>query len=821
MRTPASTYRLQITPEFTFDQAADQIDYVRDLGADWLYLSPVLQATEGSAHGYDVVDPTTIDQARGGREGFDRLCRQAHEAGLGVLVDIVPNHQGVAAADQNPWWWSVLREGRESSYADAFDIDWAACEGTVMIPVLGDDTAADGTPVPGCSEQALGQLTVTFKGHEPVLKYWENVYPVAEGTYTVGTDGTIVDDPADVHQRQHYRLVNWRLGDRALNYRRFFTVTTLAGVRVEDPHVFTQSHQEIKRWFDQGLVDGLRVDHPDGLREPGGYLGQLHRLTDGAYVVIEKILEPGEHLPPQWITDGLTTGTTGYDALGVIDRLFVDPHGAYPLTTLDASLRQLSTAPGTSQGRWGQMIYETKRAVVDGALHAEVQRLAREAATDTRLGAYTHEQIVQALSELLCHYEVYRTYLPFGGQHLEGAVLRACAARPQLGEILTQVGAVLGTQPDGTLTPVAQRFQQTSGMVMAKGVEDSAFYRYSRLTSLTEVGGDPSVFSLDPQRVHEIFAWHHKNQPLSMTTVSTHDTKRSESVRARISVIAEVAQDWVATVTYINRQVAALGLEPLSDRTLTNLVLQALAGAWPVERQRAVDYALKAAREAQTATAWVDGCERSEQQLVEFVDAVLNEPSVRGAFEAIVRKIQVPGYSNALGQKLVQLTMPGVPDVYQGSELWAPALVDPDNRRPVDYQDLACRLAALDAKRDDPGIARIHSVPAVDGSGEAKMLVTSRALRLRRDRPELFTGYTPLIAQGPAAEHLFGFDRGGAITLVTRLPMGLAQAGGWRKTTVDLPHGVWVDELTGSRCEGSVLVAEVLDLLPVALLRRA
>lgn len=822
MRIPASTYRLQITEDFDLHQAAEQIAYLHELGVDWLYLSPVLQATEGSEHGYDVVDPTVIDRARGGREAFDQLCRSAHDAGMGVIVDVVPNHQGVAEPQQNPWWWSLLKEGQNSPRAEAFDVDWDAFGDKLMIPVLGDDTDDDGALMPGEAQKALADLRVRVENGQAVLAYWDNVYPLAEGTYTLGSDGTVIEDAATVHERQHYRLVNWRTGDEALNYRRFFTVTTLAGVRVEEPQVLADSHVEIKRWFEQNLVDGLRIDHPDGLRDPGAYLQELQGITGGSYVLIEKILEPGEKLPHEWLENGSTAGTTGYDALGTVDRLFVDPQGAYPLTTLDASLRHGSSADGTQEGNWQRMIHGTKRAVVDGALHAEVERLAREAGAQPELSQLSHAQIVDALSEVLANFDVYRTYLPDGVEHLEAALQRAIEARGDLEPVLTQLGPVLGLHAlEQDLSPAARRFQQTSGMVMAKGVEDAAFYRYSRLTSLTEVGGDPSVFSLTPDQVHAEFQRRHREEPLAMTTLSTHDTKRSESVRARISVLAEAANDWASTVAYVQKQAAAVDAGPLTDRALANLVLQALAGAWPIERDRAVDYALKAAREAQTATAWVDGSEEFETQLTRLVEVVLNDPSVRGAFEGLVRKIEQPGYSNALGQKLIQLTMPGVPDVYQGSELWAPALVDPDNRRAVDYQDLSKRLAAVDSRRDDPAIARAHSVPAVDASGEAKLLVTSRALRLRRDHADLFTDYTPVRAEGSAAEHLFGFDRGGAITLATRLPMGLAQAGGWAGTTVQLPAGAWVDELTGGGFEGRVDVAQILDLLPVALLRKA
>ena len=822
MRIPASTYRLQITPDFDLTAAAEQLERLQALGADWVYLSPVLRSVGGSDHGYDVADPTEVDPARGGREAFDRFCRSAHELDLGVLVDIVPNHQGVASPPENPWWWSLLRDGRGSEHAQAFDVDWESFGDRVMIPVLGDDADEDGTPRPGRADQALEQLEVELRDGQPVLTYFDNVYPVAEGTAMFDDDGRATEPARMIHERQNYQLVNWRRGDAALNYRRFFTIATLAGIRVEDRQVFEDSHVEVRRWIDEGLVDGLRIDHPDGVRDPAQYLGWLAELTDGRYTLIEKILEPGELLPREWLEQGLTAGTTGYDALGVIDRLLVDPDGEYPLTALDGSLRAGSSAEQAQEGDWERMIHGTKRAVTDGSLHAEVERLAREASVEPALEGVSHETLVDALSEVLSCFGVYRTYLPWGSEHLAEALEASQGSRPELAEVLTALGPVLGlgVEDESELTPAARRFQQTSGMVMAKGVEDSAFYRYSRLTSLTEVGGDPSSFSLSAQEAHDEFARRHRDEPLAMTTLSTHDTKRSESVRARISVLAEIGEEWAVALASVERDAQARGVGPLADRTLVNLVLQAMVGAWPISRERAVDYALKAARESGTATAWVDGDEAFEADLSGLIDLVLEDPAVRGTVEGIVRRVQAPGWSNALSQKLIQLTVPGVPDVYQGSEQWAPALVDPDNRRPVDHAEIAQRLAALDERRDDPSVAREHSVPAVDETGDAKLLVTSRALRLRRDRPELFSDYAPLQAEGEQAEHLFAFDRGCALTLATRLPVGLEAAGGWGETSLVLPDGQWKDALTGGSFSGTVRVGEVLDLLPVALLVR-
>jgi (1->4)-alpha-D-glucan 1-alpha-D-glucosylmutase len=461
MRTPRSTYRLQVTPEFDLLDAARRLPYLHDLGVDWVYLSPVLQATEGSSHGYDVVAPSRVDRSRGGSSGLAALSAQAHRLGMGVLVDIVPNHMGVGVPEQNPWWWDVLRQGRASPYAEAFDIDWDAFGGQVMVPVVGeDDLLPDG-----------GVANLHVDGDR--LLYHDTAYPLAP----------------------HYRLVSWRRGDAELNYRRFFTITTLAGVRVEEPWVFTESHQEIERWFGEGLVDGLRIDHPDGLRDPAGYLDDLARLTGGAYVLVEKILEPGEDLPRSWAT----AGTTGYDALGFIDRVLIDPAGQDPLEAIESRVRG-------GPVDWASLTHDTRRAVTDRSLLAEVRRIVREvegsrglvtgaSAPSSTSGPPLVKEVAQqpsrsqrdledAVAEILACFPVYRSYLPEGRDHLDQAFAAARSRRPDLAAALDALEPVL-TDP---AHPAALRFQQTSGMVMAKGVEDCAFYRYSRLTSLNVRG---------------------------------------------------------------------------------------------------------------------------------------------------------------------------------------------------------------------------------------------------------------------------------------------------------------------------------------------
>ena len=786
MLTPTSTYRLQITSQQDLHRAAELVPYIRRLGADWVYLSPILRATSGSDHGYDVVDPTEVDPERGGSAGLTALSEAAHAAGLGVVVDIVPNHQGVAEPQQNPWWWSLLAEGRESRYADAFDVDWEAGHGKVLIPVLGD------------GDEDLSALTV----QDGTLRYYENVYPLADGTWSEG------DDPAEVHGRQHYELVNWRRGDSELNYRRFFTVATLAGVRVEDRVVFDESHAEVARWFREGLVDGLRIDHPDGVRDPRGYLEMLGEVTDGAWTVVEKILEPGEHLPSDW----RTAGTTGYDSLGWIDRVLTDARGHYELASLDTQLR------GGTPVRWDELIHETKRRMADQGLAAEIHRLVRELPEDFPHGA---EASYDGLAEIAANFPVYRTYLPEGAEHLREAVAAARERRADLDGVLTDLARVLGADAtrEADLAEVARRFQQTSGMIMAKGVEDTAFYRWTQLTSLTEVGGDPSVFSLTPEQFHTEAARRQRESPATMNALTTHDTKRSASVRARITVLSELPRVWAETVSTLVGRAEDAGIS-LTDGPAVNLVLQAVVGAWPLERDRAVDYAMKAVREASVSTAWVDGDEDFERELTRFIDFLFTNPRARGVVEGCVARVSEPGWANALAATALQLTLPGVPDVYQGQELWEPSLVDPDNRRPVDFTARDARLGELDAAA--PGSAA--ATPAVDETGAARMLLTSRVLRLRREHPELFGDYTPLETTGALAGHALGFDRGGAATVVTRFPATLAAEGGFTDETVALAPGTWQDVLTHREFtaaqDAPVALAELLDTYPVAILRR-
>jgi (1->4)-alpha-D-glucan 1-alpha-D-glucosylmutase len=678
---------------------------------------------------------------------------------LGVLVDIVPNHMGIATPHQNEWWWDVLTNGRHSPHAPAFDIDWQFGSGQVRVPVLGDEAAPD------------------VRLDDGELHYHAHRFPLAPGS----ADDAV--DVATVLGRQHYQLMNWRRADFDLNYRRFFAVSTLAGIRTELPNVFDASHVEIVRWVADGLVDGLRVDHPDGLADPAGYLDALAAATDGVYVVVEKILAVDENLPMGWAA----SGTTGYEAMADIDRVLIDPAGEPVLTDLDRTERH---DPADAVTAWCILIHGTKRAVADGILRAEVLRLERDVGMPST---------ADAIAELLACFPVYRSYLPHGIEHLHAAALAAKMHRPELTATIDVLVPLLADPTNAG----AIRFQQTSGMVMAKGVEDCAFYRSNRLGSLTEVGGDPSQFAIDVDRFHDRQRRRQVDRPHSLTSLTTHDTKRSEDVRARLDVLAEVPDEWSATLTQLR------AAAPLGDASLENLLWQAVVGSWPATRRRLHAYAEKAAREAGLSTSWADPSKDFEQLMHAMIDATFDDPRIACVVEHFVGRIRSAGYSNSLSAKLLQLTMPGVPDVYQGTELWDLSLVDPDNRRPVDFELRRQMLADLEA----------GALPDIDESGAAKLLVTSRALRLRRDRPDLFTSYRPVTAQGSVARHLVAFDRGGAVAVATRLPIGLQRAGGWGETSIELSQRCYVDALTGASCSGARIRMEtLLAHYPVALL---
>ena len=759
---PSSTYRLQITSSFTLDDAADLTGYLAELGVGAVYCSPLLSSTTGSDHGYDVTDVTRVDPQRGGEDGWRRFVDAARAAGLAIVVDIVPNHLGIDVPHENPTWWSVLRDGQDSPYAAWYDIDWSR---PITLPVLGDDAGPDDL-----------EIVAVDDGYE--LHYCDHRFPLAPGT--VG-DG---DPVAQVLARQHYRLIGWRLGDTDLSYRRFFAVSSLAGVRIEDDAVFDATHERVLRWVAEDGIDGLRIDHPDGLVDPTGYFDRLRDAAPQTWIVAEKILEPGEPWPTRWPI----SGTTGYDAMTEVGQLFVDPAAEPELTRLYAELTG-DTATAAEQMATG------KQRVAKVLFTAEVRRIL--AALGLAEDAPGYEATDRALRAVAAAFEVYRTYLPLSAEALDAALTHARTEHPELERALTELDPRLHDPAE----EAARRFQQLTGPVLAKGLEDTAWYRYNRFVAFNEVGGDLERFGLPLPDFHAAMSVRQQTLPESMTTLSTHDTKRSEDVRARLAALSEIPHAWAGFA----REVLA---HPVPDPGLVYLLAQTLAVVGRIDPERMHAYAEKAMREAAVHTGWAEPEADFEQRVHAFVDTCLTDPGLGDHLDRLLAVLRPAGWTNALGQKLVQLTMPGVPDVYQGTELWDDSLVDPDNRRPVDF---ATRTGLLG------GLAE---PPPIDGTGAAKLWLVRQALRLRRDRPDLFTGYTPVPVDGPSADHLVAFDRGGAITLATRLSIRLADAGGWRDTAVRLPDGGWTDQLSGERHAGVVRVDDLLDAYPVALLAR-
>jgi (1->4)-alpha-D-glucan 1-alpha-D-glucosylmutase len=819
-RLPNSTYRLQMGPDLSFDEAMKRLDYYVDLGVTDLYLSPILQAGPGSTHGYDVVDHDRISDVMGGREAFERFAEAAHARDLGVIVDVVPNHMAVPTpAYHNRALWSVLAEGPESPYAAWYDVDWTSSRSRVLMPVLGGRIG----DVLGAGELTVDEMEIPGLGDEPhpVLRYYDHVFPIRPGTESLSL--------AELVDRQHYRLAYWRVADEELNYRRFFDVGTLAAIRVELPEVFDATHALLLELFHAGHIDGFRIDHPDGLADPQGYFERLDEATGGAWVAAEKILEADEELPPEWHV----AGTTGYDALWRVQALFVEPTGALPLGKLMQKLA------GDSRGDLDPMIEAAKRQIVDGPLRAEVDRLTSLLADicldDIRLRDHTGRALRECILELLVAFDRYRAYVIPG--EAPGAtserVMAAAAERARqhleedrLDTLDVVVGLLLGHEVGSaghTVEPkraeLIIRFQQVCGAVMAKGVEDTAFYRWTHLVSLCEVGGSPQEFGIRPDELH---AWARNAQiqmPATMTAGSTHDAKRGEDVRARIDVLSEYAEDWVELVGRLRELTAEVHPSGLDGRT-ENLLWQTLAGTWtkdgPIAADRLIAYLEKASREAKTWTFWTAPDQAAEAALATYVTDLLTDPEVARVFEAWVKKTASAVRTTVLGTKLLQLTLPGVADVYQGTESLVTALVDPDNRGPVDAEALGRRLKRLDEGSAPSGLA------------DEKLALTAATLRLRRAHAGAFVGaeagYKPLPT---STSHAVAFARTEdgdtkAITVVARLSVSLHAQGGWDEHTVVLPEGRWRNVLAGADAEpidgGPQDLATLLKAKPVALL---
>ncbi|WP_258052937.1 malto-oligosyltrehalose synthase [Streptomyces sp. Ru73] len=777
---PTATYRLQLQPDFPFAAAEKAVPYLADLGVSHLHLSPVLGAVPGSTHGYDVVDHSAVRAELGGEEGLRALARTAAAHGLRLVVDLVPNHMArPAPASLNGPLWSVLRDGPASPYARWFDIDWEGGHGgRLLMPVLGG-RLADELP------------SMRIEGD--VLRYHEHAFPVRPGTERLPLPQLL--------DAQWYRLSWWRLARTELNYRRFFTISELIAVRVEDPEVFRATHATVLRLIEDGVIDGLRIDHPDGLTDPAGYLARLRQATGGRWTVVEKILTGDERLPESWAC----AGTTGYDALRHIDGLFVCPEGA---ELLFGVYRDTVAPLADRGGDWEETVRQAAYEVVTHDLAAEVDRLVRTAARISERaphhGDHAPWALRRALHELLVRLPVYRPYAqdPWCAERdaamLEAAAEGAAAAfevRDEARSVELVRDLALGRLADGSEgdaaadhADFAARFAQTASALHAKSVEDRAFYRYTPLLSACEVGGDPGCPAVTVDAFHAFCARLQDAWPASGTVLSTHDTKRSADVRARLAALSECPEGWREVLSRLNIRTALTLDGPEPDPHMAWVAWQtafglarpgstvelgtaaapgteadtasgtdtgtAACGRGGISFRRLAPAVLKAVREAGLQTTWTEQDTAYEEAVTEFLEAGPCSPAAAAELAAFADELSPFVRANVLGAALLHLTMPGVPDLYQGTEREYAALVDPDNRAPARFSPEF--LADVDGGAP---AGEAHGFP--DLSAE-KLRLTTTALRLRRTHPEWFGPagtYRPLRAAGDPHGHCVAFAR--------------------------------------------------------------
>ncbi|NJP65072.1 malto-oligosyltrehalose synthase [Streptomyces spiramenti] len=812
---PTATYRLQLRPEFPFSAAEQLVPHLARLGVSHLHLSPLLESAAGSAHGYDVTRHDLVRPELGGEDGLRSLARTAAAHGMALVADLVPNHMAVPspAAPGDPLW-DVLLHGRGSRHARWFDIDWEAGGGRLLLPVLGGPVGAE---------------TESFRVADGELRLGDHLrLPLCEGTADLPLPRLL--------EAQHYRLAWWRLARTELNYRRFFTVNELIALRVEDPEVFEATHRTVLRLVAEGVIGGLRVDHPDGLADPAGYFRRLSERTGGVWTVAEKILGRGERLPLDW----RVAGTTGYDALHHIDGVLTDGRG---LAGLTEQYRAWTGAEPDLGGEWEATVRRATARVVRHDLAAEVTRLTRAAgrvcAADPsqRFRDHAPWALRTAIEETLAALPVYRPYVPADGPATpaDEAMLRSAAERartafgvPAESDAVVAVRELaLGRLGSGAdREDFRARFAQTSAALRAKAVEDLAFYRWTPLLSACEVGGEPGGPAVAPDVFHDFCERRQRDWPGTGTVVSTHDTKRSADVRAVLLALAEHPDLWARALPALAEEAERAGTRP-PDAHLAWGVWQNALGLGVPDPERLGGAALKSAREAALHTGWTEPDAAYERALAQFVKA---GPCGAAAplLSALREELAESTRAVTLAQTLLQLTMPGVPDLYQGTETLAPALVDPDNRRPVAFPEAALRAVAPVPGDDGAAPPREEPGDPVDLATE-KLRLTAVALRLRRDHPAWFGPdgeYRAVTADGPLGSHCLAFTRAGRVlTVVTRLARGVDGRDGWQDTALAVPPGVWTDRSTGrvltvTEAGEGVPVAELLAGAPVALLVR-
>jgi len=855
------TYRLQLHAGFPLPAAQRTLQYLADLGVSHVYLSPCLQAMPGSTHGYDVTQPDKISEDLGGESAWAEFVREARAHGLKILLDVVPNH--MSASESNPWWDDLLAHGPYSRYAAFFDVRVdPACRWQVHLSFLAR---------PYGEAISAGELTLELRDGAPRVRHYANTWPLGPASWAPMLEEakvaplfreleTLMDAPApsageraryaqlvrevqllarhaerhgrlqraldriqgdhdrlhQVLQRQFYALHGWKLAGERCNYRRFFDIGALIGLCTERAPVFRAVHDRLGVMIQNGEIDGLRVDHPDGLRDPTGYFERLRGLLPNGRIYAEKILENEERLNEEWPIDG----TVGYEFLSATNRLWMDDRRIDALTALYSDFTGHSV-------NFAAVVRDTKRSIVEASFYADLEYLTSAAIAIARARWQTldlsRRQLREALSRLTAALPVYRTYRSASAisaadrRLLTEAVQSARIASPEIEASIFEFLAGLLTQ-DALTEPEADfvaRWQQLAPAVMAKGVEDTTFYCYDRLVSCNEVGSQASLIGISAEKFHEFCHYLGDHWPTNLLSTSTHDNKRSEDVRTRISILSEIPERWAEALHQWSQLNAPAWQGRTPDRHAEYLLYQTLIGAWPIDRDRCWQYMQKACREAKIKTSWHEPNAGYEQSIRDFIDGILTSGEFLASLARFVEPLVLPGRINSLAQTLIKMVAPGVPDLYQGSELWDLSLVDPDNRRPVDF---ARRADLWRRSRMQRGSAVLEDWD----SGLPKLWLIAWTLRLRRERPRDFapsSGYQPLVAQGAHLGNLLAFQRGeNLIAVVPRFTLTLN--GDWADTRLVLPDGRWREAFGDAILEGEVTAGALFASYPVTLLIR-
>jgi (1->4)-alpha-D-glucan 1-alpha-D-glucosylmutase len=854
-----ATYRLQLHAGFPLAAAQEVLPYLAQLGISHVYLSPCLQAVPGSQHGYDVTDPSKVSDDLGGDAAWAAFVQATRAAGLRVLLDIVPNH--MSASHHNAWWDDVLTHGPFSQYASFFDFRNPRFQPfRVHVCSLARPYGA---------ALAAGEIDVEIVHGRPRVKHYDNSWPLSPASWAHLVPGNeagferlqhLLDierpnnaqrsEYARLHaqaealltqaqrsgelkattdrlrgdaqridallQSQFYVLHGWKLAGELTNYRRFFDVGGLSGIRMELPAVMAAAHARIQAMISDRDIDGVRVDHPDGLRAPREYFKRLRRMLPEGRIYVEKILENDEKLAEDWPIDG----TVGYDFLAKVNRLWMDDQRTDVLTAAYADFTGHSV-------NLGKLVREKKRAIIESTFTSDHQQLAAAALKIARARRETRDlsprHLGEALARLIVAMPVYRTYRTADTAHhednrilaeaIQSARMSSAEIDPAAFDFLSELFAKPSL--NAAESDFVAKWQQLTPAVMAKGVEDTTFYCFDRLVSCNEVGSQASLVGISADRFHEFCHYLSDRRPNNMLATSTHDNKRSEDVRTRISILSEIPERWSEALNQWSNLTAAAWRNRTPDRHAEYLLYQTLIGAWPINQERCWQYMLKACREAKIKTSWHEPNRGYEENIRGFVEGVFQVPEFIAALEKFVAPLILPGRINSLAQTLIKMVAPGLPDFYQGTELWDLSLVDPDNRRPVDF---ALRAELLRRARDMSAAQVLEDWD----SGLPKLWMTMKILALRRERSELFgaaSKYQPLVAQGSHLGKLLAFRRGeNLIAVVPRLTLSLAAE--WADTRLPLPGGEWRNCFTDEVVQREIEPASLFAAFPVALLTR-